>query len=113
MRRSFDIDDVIHKYDEVQETRKWMRELPALHFKKEWDVHIIPPFGGAVIRFWIDYNEKHVSVYFDGYNDLGWMEDESGNRIPYFEYYNGDECYRYELGETNKMMEDITAFLES
>nr|DAN90730.1 MAG TPA: hypothetical protein [Bacteriophage sp.] len=51
------------------------QKLPAFHFDKEWDVKIIPPFAGAIIRFVIDYKGKHVSVYFDAYSELGWMYD--------------------------------------
>mgnify|MGYP003303614317 CR=1 FL=1 len=105
--RDFETSMVITKYDTLQETRKWMKELPAFHFEKEWDVKIIPPFGGAVIRFWINYNGKHVSVYFDAYDELGFVDE------PYFEFYDGDECYRYLMNEFEKMMEDIKNFLNS
>lgn len=109
--RSFEVANIISNYERVQESRKWMHELPALHFEKEWDVKIIPPFGGAVIRFWIYHNNKSVSVYFDAYSELGYMVDENDNPIPYFEYYDGDECYRYYMDESEKMMEDIRRFL--
>ena len=82
-------------------------------FEREWDVKIIPPFGGAVIRFHIDHNGKHVSVYFDGYSELGYMVDENDKPIPYWEYYDGEECYRYYIDESEQMMEDIKRFLES
>lgn len=103
----------ILKCEELQEYAKWMRVISVLHFEKEWDVKIIPPFGGAVIRFWIDYNNKHVSVYLDAYSELGCMIDENGNDIPYFEYYNGEDCCRYYINESEKMMEDIKNFLNS
>ena len=105
--RDFETSMAIAKYDSLQETRKWMRELPYLHFKQEWNVRIIPPFGGAIIRFYIDYNEKHVSVYFDGYDELGFVGE------PYFELYDGEECYRYLMNEHEEMMRDIEKHLES
>lgn len=111
--RSFEETMIISKYEQLQECKKWMREIPALHFEKEWDVKIIPPFGGAVIRFWIDYNGKHVSVYFDAYSELGFVYDDNDNPIPYFEYYDGEECYRYYMDESEKMMEDIKNYLNS
>lgn len=111
--RSFEETMLISKYESLQEYRKWMKEIPALHFEKEWDVKIIPPFGGAVIRFCIDYNGKHVSVYFDAYSELGWVVDENKNPIPYFEYYDGEECYRYYMYESEQMMEDIKDFLNN
>ena len=103
---------IISEYEKLQECRKWGKKIPALHFEKEWDVKIIPPFGGAIIRFTIDYNNKHVSVYFDGYSELGYMY-EGEDPIPYFEYYDGNECYRYFLNETDEMITDIKRFLES
>lgn len=98
---------IISKYESLQECKKWMKEIPALHFEKEWNVKIIPPFGGAVIRFWIDYNGKHVSVYFDAYDELGCVGE------PYFEFYDGEECYRYYMNESEEMMEDIKNFLNN
>lgn len=74
---------------------------------------IIPPFAGAIIRFWINHNGKHVSVYFDGYSELGWMCDENDKPIPYFEYYDGNETYRYLLDESDKMMDDIRNFFNN
>ena len=111
--RTFEDMMLISKYEALQEYRKWMREIPVLHFEKEWDVRIIPPFGGAVIRFAVDYNGKHASVYFDGYSRLGYMEDEDGKPIPYFEFYDGEDCRRYYMYETEQMMEDIKNFLNS
>lgn len=113
MNNEFETLMTISKYETLQEFRKWQNELPALHFKNEWNVKIIPAFGGAIIRFFIDYNGKHVSVYFDGYSRLGWMYDEQENPIPYFEYYDGNDCYRYKIDESDKMMEAIERFLES
>lgn len=111
--RSFEEKNIVWEYDRLQEHSKWLKELPVLHFEKEWDVKIIPPFGGAVIRFWIFYNNKKVSVYFDAYAELGWMTDDDGNPIPYFEYYDGEETYRYHMNESEQMMEDIKNFLNS
>ena len=111
--RSIEDSMIISKYEKLQECRKWGSEIPALHFEKEWDVKIIPPFGGAVIRFHISYNNKNVSVYFDGYSELGYVVDENDEPIPYFEYYDGEECYRYYIDESEQMMADIKRFLES
>ena len=111
--RDFEEAKIIFDYERIQEHDRWRREIPALHFEKEWNVKIIPPFAGAVIRFWISYNNKHVSVYFDAYSQLGYMVDESDKPIPYFEYYDGEECYRYYMHETEQMMEDIKNFLNN
>ena len=104
---------IISKYEELQECRKWGSIIPALHFEKKWNVTIIPPFGGAVIRFHISYNNKSVSVYLDGYSELGYMVGENHIPIPYFEYYNGKQRCRYRIDESEQMMSDIKNFLES
>lgn len=104
---------IISKYESLQEYRKWGGRLPAFNFDKEWDVHIVPPFGGAIIRFCIKHNDKQVSVYFDGYSELGYMVDENDEPIPYFEYYDGTDCHRYYMHESEKMMDDIRGFLNS
>ena len=111
--RSIEDSMIISKYETLQECRGWGARIPALHFEKEWDVKIIPPFGGAVIRFYISHNNKNVSVYFDGYSELGYVVDENDKPIPYFEYYDGEECYRYYIDESEQMMADIKNFLES
>ena len=105
--RDFEVSKIISDYHRVQESKKWMREIPVLHFEKEWDVRIVPPFGGAVIRFWIWHNNKKVSVYFDAYDELGFVGE------PYFEYYDGKDCYRYLMNESEQMMEDIKNHLNS
>ena len=104
---------MLSKVEQMHDFRGWSHKLPAFHFDKEWDVKIIPPFSGAVIRFVIDYNGKHVSVYFDAYSELGWMYDDNEEPIPYFEYYDGEETHRYWLDESEQMMNDIRNFLNS
>ena len=111
--RSVEDSMIISKYDNLQECRGWGARIPALHFEKEWDVKIIPPFAGAIIRFVIDYNGKHVSVYFDAYSELGWMYDNDEQPIPYFEYYDGVDTHRYYLDESEQMMNDIRNFLNN
>lgn len=111
--RSIEESMIISRYETLQECRAWGSKIPALHFEKEWDVKIIPPFGGAVIRFYISHNNKNVSVYFDGYSELGFMYDDKGKPIPYFEYYDGEDCHRYYIDESEEMMADIKKFLES
>lgn len=104
---------MLSKVEQMHDFRGWARKLPAFHFDKEWDVKIIPPFAGAIIRFVIDYNEKHVSVYFDAYSELGWMYDKDEQPIPYFEYYDGVDAHRYYLDESEQMMNDIRNFLNN
>ena len=41
------------------------------------------------------------------------MYDENENPIPYFEYFDGEDIYRYYLEQSEQMMEDIRNFLNS
>ena len=111
--RNIDTSMLISRCEQIQEYRKWCKELPTFNFDKEWNVQIIPPFGGAIIRFCIEHNGKKVSVYFDAYAELGYMVDENDEPIPYFEYYDGTDIYRYYLNESNQMMADIREYLNS
>lgn len=94
----------------IESQEKWRdicKKIPPLNFKKEWDVKIIPPFGGALARFTIDYNGKHISVYLDWYGRLGCMDE------PYWELYPYEkDTKRYCLEETGELMKDIETVLE-
>lgn len=106
---------VRYKVESDEKWREWSRKMPALHFKPEWDVVIIPPFGGALVRFRIDYNGKYVSVYFDAYSKLGYMYDEEDRPIPYWEIYpNSDgSVSRFYMDEIDDMMEEIEEILSN
>lgn len=56
-------------------------EIPPLRFKPEWDVRILPPFGGTMMRFFVDCNGRHVSVFCDFFSKVS-LSDE-----PYWEMY--------------------------
>lgn len=94
--------------------REWCGKIPPLHFDSDWDVYIIPPFGGALTRVVVKKNGKQVSVYFDAYSLLGYMYNED-KPIPYFEIYPSPdgEPRRYLLDETERMMEDIRTVLNT
>ena len=86
---------------------KWIHLIPPLHFKQEWSVRIIPPFCGAIARFWIDYNDRHISCYLDCYDELGFYGE------PYWEIYPyQDDVWRCGMMETEKLIEKITEALE-
>ena len=57
--------------------------FPALRFQPQWEVRIIPPRGGAVVRFLVRSNGREISVYGDYYSALGVF----GNHEPYWEMY--------------------------
>jgi hypothetical protein len=61
--------------------QRWIYEVPYLRFPASWAVQVIPPFGGAVVRFCVrNRSGREVSVYLDCYGALG---GERGH--PYWE----------------------------
>lgn len=87
--------------------REWAMKIPPLHFKPEWKVTIIPPFGGAIVRFHVEYEEKEISCYLDCYDRLGYFGG------PYWEIYPyKDDVYRFALEDTDLLIEKITEELE-
>ena len=93
------------EYEKAFESRKWVKTLPYLTFKPEWNVKIIPPTGGAVIRFLVAHKNNPsntISVYFDGYNLLGCCKQ------PYWEMYPfEDDAARFSENETEELMQCI------
>ncbi len=93
---------------------KWAKEIPYLRFDNDWEVKIIPPFAGALARFIVKKGDKIVSVYFDGYSQLGYMYDKNDNPIPYFEIYpstNEGGVKRYYIDQADEMINDIRIIL--
>ena len=109
----FELERLRHEVEAQEHWKDWLRKMPALRFDSDWDVRVIPPFAGALARFWIDKGDKHVSVYFDTLSRLGWMMDGE-EPIPYFELYPfEDDVKRYHLDETDELMRDIRAVLNA
>ena len=63
------------KVKKLFEWDKWCKEIPRLNFRSDWNVKIMPPFGGAIIRFNCEKNGNYADVYLDCY-------DEKGNEKP-------------------------------
>lgn len=95
----------------VEEEEKWLglcRDMPELTFRPDWKVKVIPPFGGAIIRFYVTKGDRYVSVYLDAFGRLGAVE------YPYFEAYPiGDDCRRYSVDDVGSMMDDISKELDA
>lgn len=93
--------------------REWCKRMPVLHFEKAWDVKVIPPYGGALARFTVDHNGKHVSVYFDAFSTMAWMY-EGETPIPYWEIYDGEDTERFDFTQDGayEMMRRIKEILE-
>lgn len=105
------------QYDAAMEVEKWFTALPFLRFPSSWEVKIIPPMVGAVIRFRVrrvgaampDLCDG-ISIYFDGYHALGHCGHDTG----YWEIYpdKQGENARFLPGEEMQMMAEIDAALD-
>lgn len=101
-----------YAYDRIFEADKWRNALPYLQFPASYHVKIIPPFAAAVIRFLVRKDStpgvERVSIYFDGYNNLGCPGQ------PYWEVYPGSDgdISRFMLGQETDMMEEIEKALQ-
>ena len=103
----------------IEQEEKWkdvcsqIYTTKAFNFHNDWDVRIIPPFGGAFARFHVlkkDDSDKKVSVYLDMMDRLG-CEGE-----PYWEAYNftddDDTPSRFTMYDTDGLMAYITKCLD-
>ena len=108
---SFQIRTKRFEVEHEERWSEWIHNMPSLHFEKEWGVQVIPPFGGALARFYIVNNGRFVSVYFDPLNRLGIYGADKPE--PYFEMYpyDGGDVQRYGIDETDEMMKDIRKVL--
>lgn len=84
--------------------------VPILHFKPEWGVKIMPPFGGAVVRFVVEYNGRSVSVYADYFGMLG--RYGADGKEPYWEMYprtykEYSDVMRFDIGDTENLIKNI------
>lgn len=102
--RHVDLLMVSHETAKAFNWEKWRAEIPYLNFPRKWEVKIIPPFTGAVIRFWVKTksmtDEDAISIYLDCYDVLGFVGQ------PYWEVYpdkNGDTS-RCLMNETEELL---------
>lgn len=74
------------KYHEIMESERWLKEIPYIKFPSDWEIKVIPPLGGAVVRFLIKKGKKEVSCYLDCYDNLGYIKEPLclGSEPPYF-----------------------------
>lgn len=71
---------------------------------------MIPPFGGAMVRFVVEFNGRICSVYLDCYDNLGFVGS------PYWEVYPGDDntnTARLALADVEGLMYYINKSLTS
>jgi len=106
---------ITYEYDKSMKTRERIKEMPFISFPINWLVRIIPPFGGACIRFHVrekDANKDDVvSIYLDMDDNLGSCGE------PYWEVYpyNGDtfRCGKDEIDELLKAIQQSLDVLKT
>jgi len=105
----------VAKYDRVMESDKWSGLIPPLAFPSDWQIHIVPPSRGAIVRFAVVklgtniLEDKYASIYLDGYDMLGIMEK------PYWEVFtphNDNFPQRCLMEESDVLIELISKALE-
>lgn len=96
---------------QLADWNEWMKKIPAIPFKEDWKVRIIPPMVGATVRFWVfaigDVEEKYpVSVFLDCHNAIGMFPG------PYWEInpYKG-ECKRIAMNDVDELVESLNEAL--
>ena len=85
---------------------KWRLEIPFINFPRNWEIKIIPPFSGAVIRFIVKRKDSTVSntisVYLDCYDVLGCYNK------PYWEIYPYDnDVFRCDMNDVETLIKAI------
>lgn len=75
--------------------------MPWIKFPPDWEIKMMPPFGGADVRFWVKLPSGNIkSIYFDSHDTLGIVGE------PYWEVYP----YLDDVGRC--LANDITQLLE-
>lgn len=62
------------EYAREMESYKWALKIPFIRFPMHWEVRVLPPFIGAIVRFEIRYKNAIVRVALDGYGMLEYSE---------------------------------------
>lgn len=84
-------------------------DVPVIRFPAEWAIKLNPPFAGAICRFSAILGECSISVYLDGYNNLG-IWTEAGKPAPYWEAYPiKDDTARFAMADTKGLLKAIAA----
>jgi len=83
---NIDLDEVTNVYivDMLEEKlgyHKYVDKMPYLKINSDWQIKVIPPFGGAMVRYRIRRKDVEVSVYLDCHSMLG------STSTPYWEMY--------------------------
>lgn len=89
----------------LERSENWsyvVAEVPSINFDSEWNVTVVPPFGGAMVRFKVEYMGARVSVYLDTKDRLGCYGS------PYWEIYPfEDDIARVDMKDTGELIDLI------
>ena len=92
--------------EEEMEYDRWYKEIPFIKFPASWEVKIIPPFRGAVVRFRVrNARGKEISVYLDCYDTLGCYGS------PYWEIFPAadNDIARYAMNDIDGLLKGLKA----
>ena len=88
-----------YEYDRYMETREKLDIIPFIKFPEDWEIQVIPPFGGATVRFRVRKGKAIVSIFLDCYEKLAVMG------APYWEVYPHDgDIFRCEMNSIHKLL---------
>ena len=92
----------VYEVERIMEYKKWCGEIPHITFPNDWQVQVIPPFAGAVVRFKIKKGDASVSIYLDCYDRLGCYGQ------PYWEVYpHENDVFRCDMEDTETLLKAI------
>lgn len=84
--------------------KEWTNKIPFIEWPVGFKVKAVPPFAGAVIRYFI-VNTKgaEVSIYLDCYDCLGYFGE------PYWEIYPApnESTERFSMNDIDEMIEAV------
>ena len=92
--------------EKEMEYDRWYKEIPFIKFPASWEVKIIPPFRGAVVRFRVrNARGKEISVYLDCYDTLGCYGS------PYWEIFPvvDNDIARYAMNDIDGLLKGLKA----
>ncbi len=95
---------------EIDRDDKWLEwecKIPELNFDSSWNVRIIPPFAGALIRFKVFKGDKYCSVFLDVFNNLGWQKKAYWGVLSYT-----DDEYEIAMDNVEELMKVIKSIVD-
>lgn len=91
---------------QIESDENWDQywDLPYFRPKTGWEIQVIPPMIGAIVRFKVRKGPANVSVYFDPFCRIG------GHKTPYWEMYpsvDGGDVDRFLHDDFDQLIEAI------